>query len=264
MRSSSAYSRWVRLVLLSLIQVSNSSTIESYTHGTSPVDLPALSYSTTIPWTHANSMSDTTLPSTSTTGRSIDIVDSSDISILPEVTTTTSTAPTMLISETVWEKSEVSQPPASSSSSAKSPKPSSATGTEPPAQTSSPAEDEAKEKVDELIEKAKNECNEYFGCFAIILGSDKVKLEEPITGPNYWSVKLDNSAQDYSWRSFKIFIDGDGDQGLIDKAICDFSLRPADRDKFVTLIATDSVPYFTLDVANEEYITFKGQSCHLT
>ncbi|WVQ62645.1 uncharacterized protein L199_000792 [Kwoniella botswanensis] len=268
MTSASAYSRWVRLFLLSLIQVSESSTIESYTHSTSPVDLPALSYSTTVRWTHTNSMSDTTLPSTSTTGWSIDILDSSDISILTEVTTITSTAPTMLISETVWEKSEVSQPPASCSSSAESPKLSSTTTTEPPAQTSSQAEDENREKVDELIEKAKNGCNEYFGCFAIILGFDKVRLEvsqwEPITGPNYWSVKLDNSAQDYSWKSFKILIDGDGDQGLIDKAICDFSIRPADKDKFVALIATNSAPYFKLDGANEEYITFKGQSCHLT
>ncbi|WWC99246.1 hypothetical protein V866_006142 [Kwoniella sp. B9012] len=240
MTISSALSIWAGLVLLSLIQVSGSSTIDIHSHTTSSVDLPAPPYSTTIPWTHTDSMNDTALLSTTTTGWSIKIVGTSDISVLTEVTTTTSTAPAMMIT----------------------------INTELPAQTSSQAEGEDEEKVDELIEKAKNECNEDFGCFAIILGSDKVRLEvsqwEPITGPNYWSVKLDNSAQDHSWKSFKIFIDGDGDQGLLDKAICDFSIRPADKDKFVTLIATNSAPYFKLDGANEEYITFKGQSCHLT
>ncbi|OCF59649.1 hypothetical protein L486_02321 [Kwoniella mangroviensis CBS 10435] len=139
MRKLSTLSRWGGLILLSLIQVSGSSTIESYIHSSWPVDLPALSYSTTVPWTHTISISASTLPSTSTTGWSIDIAGGSGISILTEVMTITSTAPTMLISETVWEKSEVSQPPSSSSSSAEGLKPSSTSTTETPAQTSSQA-----------------------------------------------------------------------------------------------------------------------------
>ncbi|WWC66831.1 uncharacterized protein I206_100738 [Kwoniella pini CBS 10737] len=171
------------------------------------------------------------------------------VSSSEELSTPESNEPS--ISTTMTEDSSKSQKPSSTSAET------STSSTEKPPK---PTTD-----MQALSDKAREECTEFWGCFAVIQQSDKVKVDEigvpdpsPRLGPGFWYKKLDNQAPEYNVRSFRISIDVTGKKPQYKE--CNYTLMTAPKDIFISVIVTETEPYFELEGMNDKYLKL-GDNC---
>ncbi|WWC58109.1 uncharacterized protein I303_100644 [Kwoniella dejecticola CBS 10117] len=279
----------VFLLLICLPAISMSQTIPVSSNITVSVTSSAETVSTTIPWTDAPPIS-TQIAADSAASDRPDLMSTvltySTLWVVPSPqSTSTSTVISTTWVDTDPQNSQSSiktapsttstipfEAPLSVASSAPtitaSEKPSKPASSNAPSSTSETPPKPSTDMQD-LINKARDDCTEYFGCFAIVMQSDRIKVKEvgasgsvQSVGPGHWSQQLDNQANEYSQRTFEVTIDTP-DAGTKSKK-CDYRfLSAAPEDIFISLSVTEEEPYYKLEGYNEQYMELFGQDCGL-